>query len=180
MENAEELLKRCICHEGAQSKVPLHPIIVMASLELLYIDYTSIEMTMELNKPLKFINVLVFQGHFTKHAMAYVTSNQTTQTIVKFLYQGYISISGALAKLLSDQRVHFMSSIIWELCELMGIKKIHTFALPCSDQWADGTYIPDYYADDLKTWQGPEGRLTQPFVRDSAGLQLYNIGCDWE
>ena len=78
-------------------------------------------MTMEINKPPKVINILVFQDHFMKHIMAYVTPNQTAKTIAKLLYQGYILIFGAPAKLLSDQRVNFMSNIIWELSKLMGI-----------------------------------------------------------
>ena len=118
--------KRCIKHEGAQSKVPLHLIIVTAPLEHLHINYMSIEMTMELNKPPKIVNVLVFQDHFRKHVMTYVTPDQTAKTVAKFLYQGYISIFGALAKFLSDQGGNFTSNIIWELCELMGIKKIRT------------------------------------------------------
>ena len=65
--------ERCIQHEGAQSKVPLHQIVVTAHLELLHVDYMSIETTMVLNKPPKVINVLVFQDHFTKQVMGYVT-----------------------------------------------------------------------------------------------------------
>ena len=45
----------------------------MAPLTLLHIDYMSIETTMELNKPPKIVNILVFQDHFMKHFMAYVT-----------------------------------------------------------------------------------------------------------
>ena len=118
--------KRCIWHEVAQSKVPLHLIIFMAPLELLPIDYMSIEMTMELYKPPKVMNLLVFQDHFTKHVMVYVTPNQTTKTVAKFLYQGYILIFGVMVKLLSEQGPNFRSNIIWELCELMGITKIRT------------------------------------------------------
>ena len=118
--------ERCIQHEGAQSKVPLHQIIATALLKLLHVDYTSIEMTMELDQSPKAVNILVFQDHSTKHIMAYVIPDQTTKTVAKFLYKGYISIFGALAKVLSDQRPNFMSNIIWELCELMRIKKIRT------------------------------------------------------
>ena len=121
-----EDFERCIQLTGTQCKVPLHPIIVTAPLELLHIHYMSIEMTVELNNPPKVINVKVFQDHFMKHIMAYVTPNQTAKTTAKFPYQGYISIFGALAKLLSDQWANFMSNIICELCKLMGIKKFNT------------------------------------------------------
>ena len=52
-----------------------------APLDLLHVDFTSIEMTTEPNRLPKVINVLVFQDHFMKHVMAYVTSNQTAKTV---------------------------------------------------------------------------------------------------
>ena len=58
--------------------------------------------------------------------MAYVTPNQTAKTIAKFLYQGYISIIGTPARLLSDWGVHFMSSIINEMCKILSMKKLPT------------------------------------------------------
>ena len=45
---------------------------------------------MELNQSPRVTNVLVFQDHFTKHTLAYVTPNQTVKTITTFLYGGYI------------------------------------------------------------------------------------------
>ena len=72
-------------------------IVATALMDLLHVDFTSIEMTMELNRPPKIANVLVLQDHFMKHVMAYITPNQTTKTVTKFLYQGYISIFGAPA-----------------------------------------------------------------------------------
>ena len=77
----------------------MQPIIVTASLELLHMNYKSIEMTMELGQPPKVVNVLVFCDHFTKHIMAYMTPDQTAKTVAKFLCQGHILIFGALAKL---------------------------------------------------------------------------------
>ena len=59
---------------------------------------------MVLNQLSRVANVLVFQDHFTKHVLAYVTPNQTAKTVAKFLYGGYISIFGAQVRLLSDQR----------------------------------------------------------------------------
>ena len=58
--------------------------------------------------------------------MAYLTPNQTTKTFAKFLYQGYMSILWALARLLSNHGVNFMSSIIGEMCKLLSMKKLQT------------------------------------------------------
>ena len=77
------------------------PIIATAPLELLYMDFTSIEMTMELDQPSNVVSILVFCDNFTKHIMAYMTPDQTAKSVAKFLWQGYILIFGALAKLLS-------------------------------------------------------------------------------
>ena len=72
------------------------------------------------------VNVLVFCDHFTKHVMVYIIPNQTVKIVTKFLWQGYISIFGALAKLLSNGRANFESNIIKGLCELMSIWKVRT------------------------------------------------------
>ena len=76
---------------------------------------------MKLDKSPQVANVLVFQDHFTKYVQAYVTPNQTAKTVTRFLYGGFISIFGALARLLSDRGTSFTSSIIKELCEILGI-----------------------------------------------------------
>ena len=96
------------------------------SLDLLHIDFTSLETTLELNQLPRVANVVVFHDHFTKHVLAYVTPDKTVKTIAKFLYGGYISIFGALARLLSDRGVSFTSSVIEELCKILGMKQLQT------------------------------------------------------
>ena len=61
-----------------------------------------------------------------KHIIAYMTPYKTAKTVARFLWQGYISIFGASAKLLNDQGANFESNVIRELCELMGIWKVKT------------------------------------------------------
>ena len=110
--------KSCMCclqHKGNLPKVTLHLIVATTLMDLLHVDFTSIEMTQELNRLPKFASVLVFQDHFMKHVIAYMTPNQTAKTVTKFLYVSYISIFGALARLLSNQGANFMSSIIDEI-----------------------------------------------------------------
>ena len=116
----------CLQHEGNLPKAPLHLIVATAPLDLLHVDFTNIETTLEPNQSPRFANVLVFQDNFTKHVLVYVTPNQTTKTITKFLYQGYISIFGAPARLLSDRGANFMSSVIDKMCKILGIKKLWT------------------------------------------------------
>ena len=120
-----QVIKACRCclqYEGGTPKAPLCPIVATTPLDLLHVDFTSIETMMELDKSPRGANVLVFQDHFTKHVLAYMTPNQTAKTVANFLYGGYISIFGALARLLSDRGTSFTSSIIEELCKILGIQ----------------------------------------------------------
>ena len=118
--------RHCLQYEGGTLKAPLCPIVAATPLDLLHVDFTSIETTMELNQSPRVTNVLVFQDHFTKHVLAYVTPNQTAKFVAKFLYGGYISIFGAPARLLSDRGTSFTSSIIEELCKILGIQQLWT------------------------------------------------------
>ena len=63
----------CLQYEGGYSKAPLCPIVAMVPLDPLHVDFTSIETMMEPNKSPRVANILVFQDHFMKHMLAYVT-----------------------------------------------------------------------------------------------------------
>ena len=60
--------------------------------------------------------------------MVYVTPDQTAKPVTRFQYQGYISIFGSLIRHLSDWGANFMSSIIDEMCKLLGMKKLWTMS----------------------------------------------------
>ena len=75
-----QVIKACKCclqYEDSTPKAPLCPIVATTALDLLHVDLTSIETTMELDQSPRITNVLVFQDHFTKHVLAYVIPNQT-------------------------------------------------------------------------------------------------------
>ena len=112
----------CLQYEGGFLKAPVCPIVATVPLDLPHVDFTSIEIMLEPNQSLRVTNILVFQDHFMKHMFAYATPDQTVKTIAKFLYGGYISIIGAPARLFSDRGASFMSSIIEEMCKILGIK----------------------------------------------------------
>ena len=71
---------RCHTFEGEVSKAPLCPIRAHTLLELVHVDFTSLESTMELNKPPSIKNVLVITGHFTCYALVIITKDQTAKT----------------------------------------------------------------------------------------------------
>ena len=116
----------CLQYEGGFPKAPLCPIVATAPLDLLHVDFTSIDTMLEPNQSPRVTNILVFQDHFMKHVLAYVTPDQTVKTVAKFLYGGYISVFGAPARLLSDKGASFRSSVIGEMCKILGIKQLQT------------------------------------------------------
>ena len=82
-----QVIKACKCclqYEGGTSKAPLCPIVATAPLDHLHVDSTSIESMMELNQLPRVANILVFQHHFTKHVLMYVTPDQTAKPSLNF------------------------------------------------------------------------------------------------
>ena len=120
-----QVIRACTCclqYEGGIPKAPLCPIVATAPLDLLHVDFTSIETTLEPNQSPRVANILVFQDHFMKHVLAYVTPDQTVKTFTKFLYGGNISIFGAPARVLSNRGTSFTSNVTEELCKILGVK----------------------------------------------------------
>ena len=107
---------------------PLCPIRVYAPLELVHLDYTSIESTMELNKPSMVKNILVIMDHFTRYTLVVVMKDQTAKTVTKVFYEHFIAVFGVPAKLLSDRGANFTSALVGELCAAFGIQKCQTTA----------------------------------------------------
>ena len=62
--------QHCQIFEGAVVKAPLYPIKVYMPLELVHVDFTSIETTMELNQPPSVKNVLVITDHFMRYCLS--------------------------------------------------------------------------------------------------------------
>ena len=92
MQKAISSCEKCIQHEGSHTKAPLQVIIVTTPLELLHVDFTSIETTMELDQPPNMVNLLIFCNYFMKYIMAYVIPNETVKTFAKFLWQGCLDL----------------------------------------------------------------------------------------
>ena len=112
----------CQAFEGEVPRAPLCLIQAYALLELVYLDYTSIKSTMELNKLPIVKNVLVMTDHFMRYALAVVTKDQMAKTVAKVFYEHFIAVFGAPAKLLSDRGANFTSTLVEELCSTFGIQ----------------------------------------------------------
>ena len=118
----------CRAFKGEVPKVPFCPIRAYALLELVHLDYTSIESMMEMNKPPVVKNILVMTDHFTRYTLVVVTKDQTAKTVTKVFYEHFIAVFGAPVKLLSDRGANFTSTLVEELCAAFGIQKCQTTA----------------------------------------------------
>ena len=106
-------------------KAELNPIIATRPLELVHIDYLTIEAPTN-SKSGKDINVLIITDHFTRYAQAHMTSSQKAPVVAKTLWDQFFVHYGFPEKILSDQGRNFESQLISELCELTQVKKSRT------------------------------------------------------
>ena len=125
------LVQGCQCckvFKGAAVKAPLCPFQAYMPLELVPVDFTSMEMAMELGQLLSVKNVLVLMDRFTMYMMAFITKDQKAKSVVHILYEQFILVFGAPAKLLGDHGTNFTSTLVEDLCSAFGIKKCRTTA----------------------------------------------------
>ena len=101
---------------------------VTAPLQLVHLDFTLFETTMNLNEPSKVEHVLVIVDYFMRYTRAYVTKDQQVSTAAKTLYKGFISIFGAPERILTDQGKAFTSEVVEWLCSQFGISQSTTTA----------------------------------------------------
>ena len=64
------------------------PVMVTAPLQLVHLNFTSFEMTTDLNESPKVKHVLVIVDHFMRYTRAYLTKDQKVSTDAKTLYDG--------------------------------------------------------------------------------------------
>jgi transposase InsO family protein len=127
---AEELLGRCQqCRvaKAAKEKAPLTPIMVTRALELVHMDFVTIEIPPAANKsPSTFKHVMVLVDHFTKHTHCVITANEKAETAARALWDSYFMIFGTPAQLLTDRAAAFESKLFAELCALARVRKLRT------------------------------------------------------
>ena len=112
---------RCLRRKTPPQVAPLQPILVTQPLELVHMDYLSLE-------PSKgnIENVLVITDHFTRYVLAYPSKTQTAQATARILWDNFICHYGFPERFISDQGRNFESDLIKELCKIAGVKKVHT------------------------------------------------------
>ena len=92
VDRAVKNCRRCQLYEGREERAPMVQMMVTAPLRLVHLNFTSFEITTNLNESPKVKNILVIVDHFTRYTRAYVTKDQKASTAAKILYEGFILI----------------------------------------------------------------------------------------
>ena len=71
-------------------------------------------------------HILVITDHFTRFVMTIPTRNQLARTVADAFYNNFILHYGIPEQIHSDQGANFESTIIKELCTIMGMSKSRT------------------------------------------------------
>ncbi len=108
---------------GRQEKPPLVPIPVAGPFDRVGVDVLQLPTSYEGNQ-----YAVVFVDYLTKWPEVFPTKDQTTLTIARLLVEHVISRHGVPADLLSDRGTPFLSKLMQEVCQLMGIHKVNTTA----------------------------------------------------
>ena len=69
---------------------------------------------------------MVFIDYLTKWVKAYPTADQTSETITRLVIDHIICRHGVPAEPLSDHGTNLLLSLMMDLCELLGMKKVNT------------------------------------------------------
>ena len=128
LEDIEKHIKscpQCLRLKTQPEKTELNPIIATRPLELVHIDYLTIEPPSN-SRSSKDVNILMITDHFTRYAQAHITSSQKVPIVAKTLWDHFFIHYGFPEKIISDQGQNFESLLISELCELTQIKKLRT------------------------------------------------------
>ena len=118
--------EKCRIFKAKPQIPPMEPILCTEPLDLVHIDYISMEVTVGMKEKPVVKNVLIVEDHFTRYTQVYVTNNHTVCTTACVLYNEFFSVFGFPRRLMSDQASEFMGQVISELCDLLGITKIRT------------------------------------------------------
>ena len=113
----------CATRKGSRKtyKPPLLPIPVGGAFHRVAVDILQLPLTVNGN-----CYVAVFMDYLTKWPEAFAIPDQKAETIAKLFVDHIICRHGIPEELLSDRGANFLSSLMQEVCQLLGVKKLNT------------------------------------------------------
>lgn len=116
-----KLCRNCLLRKARPEKSCMVPIISSQPLELVTMDYLSLETSKGGHS-----SILVITDHFTKYAVAVPTRNQLAKTTAESFFHHFIVHYGFPKRIHSDQGTNFEGKLIKHLCQLSGMTKSRT------------------------------------------------------
>ena len=86
--------EKCCIFEAKPQIPPMEPILCTKPLDLVHIDYVSMEVTMGVKEITVVKNVLVVEDYFTCYTQVYVTNNHNARMTACVLYNEFFSVFG--------------------------------------------------------------------------------------
>ena len=113
----------CASRKGGRKtfRPPLAPIPVGGPFHRVAVDILQLPLTAQGN-----CYVAVFMDYLTKWPEAFPIPDQKAETIAKLFVENIVCRHGIPEELLSDRGANFLSTLIQEVCQLLGVKKINT------------------------------------------------------
>ena len=110
-------------HVGHPVKPPLTPVPVAGPFDRVGVDFIKFPKSKKGNQ-----YAIVFVDYLTKWPEVFPTKDQSSFTIAKLLVEHIVTRHGVPGELLSDRGKAFLSKLMYEVYELLGIKKVNTTA----------------------------------------------------
>ena len=120
----------CLKRKGVAPKAELCLTTANRSLELVHMDFLSLELSKGYIE-----NVLVITDHFTRYVQAIPSRTQTAQATAKILWENFIQHYGFPEKFISDQGRNFETELIKDIRRIANIDTIRQL-LPSHDKWS--------------------------------------------
>ena len=117
------LLSMCHTLAGRVVQPPLTPISVYGPFHRVGVDVIQFPKSHTGNR-----YGVVFIDYLTKWPEVFATSDQTALTIAKLFVEQIVCQHGVPAQLLSDHGAAFLSHLLMEICEFLGMEKLNTTA----------------------------------------------------
>ena len=93
---------RCMVSKGVTAKAPLLNTVTTQPLELVCLEYLTLEMSRG-----GYENILVITDHFTRYALAIPTRNQTARTTAEMFINHFVVHYGLPKRIHTDQGIQF-------------------------------------------------------------------------
>ena len=114
----------CRLFEGQDQQPELYNVEASEPLDLIHIDFDSIETTLATKKKPVVQKVSVVIDHFTRYIQAYPVDNEQAETVADALYNKYFCTFGFPCRLMSDQVQAFVGKVIGKLYQQLQVEKV--------------------------------------------------------